>query len=208
MAKPEWGTKRICPSCGTRYYDLLRDPVVCPKCATPFDPEAFLKSRRAPPRDAGREGAGARRRRRDRCRGRETEEETDVEAADEEGGGGAARRSRGGGRGTDRGRLRTRRGRGRHGRGHRRMSRRRSPEPAGLAAGEGSETSAKEIAARIFPLWRRPGLPIFPARAPGGPHTAASGPREIKRYGAIAQLGERYNGIVEVTGSIPLGSTN
>ena len=26
--------------------------------------------------------------------------------------------------------------------------------------------------------------------------------------GALAQLGERYNGIVEVRGSIPLGSTN
>ncbi|MBV8133897.1 MAG: TIGR02300 family protein [Alphaproteobacteria bacterium] len=49
MAKPEWGTKRICPSCGTRYYDLLREPVICPKCSTPYDPEAFLKSRRARP---------------------------------------------------------------------------------------------------------------------------------------------------------------
>ena len=49
MAKPEWGMKRICPSCGTRYYDLLRDPVVCPKCSTPFDPEAFLKARRSRP---------------------------------------------------------------------------------------------------------------------------------------------------------------
>src|SRR5690242_6347714 len=49
VAKPEWGTKRICPSCGTRYYDLLRKPVHCPKCSTPFDPEAFLKSRRARP---------------------------------------------------------------------------------------------------------------------------------------------------------------
>ena len=49
MAKPEWGTKRICPSCGARYYDLMRDPVVCPKCSTPFDPEAFLKARRARP---------------------------------------------------------------------------------------------------------------------------------------------------------------
>jgi hypothetical protein len=28
------------------------------------------------------------------------------------------------------------------------------------------------------------------------------------KCGAIAQLGERYNGIVEVTGSIPVGSTN
>ena len=34
---------------------------------------------------------------------------------------------------------------------------------------------------------------------------AARGGGEI---GAIAQLGERYNGIVEVTGSIPVGSTN
>ena len=49
MAKPEWGTKRICPSCGTRYYDLTRRPVVCPRCSTPFDPEAFLKSRRTRP---------------------------------------------------------------------------------------------------------------------------------------------------------------
>ena len=32
---------------------------------------------------------------------------------------------------------------------------------------------------------------------------------EMRRlWGAIAQLGERYNGIVEVSGSIPLSSTN
>ena len=49
MAKPEWGTKRICPNCGTRYYDLLHDPITCPKCQTMFDPEAFLKARRARP---------------------------------------------------------------------------------------------------------------------------------------------------------------
>ena len=49
MAKREWGNKRICPSCGARYYDLLREPVICPKCSTPFDPEAFLRARRARP---------------------------------------------------------------------------------------------------------------------------------------------------------------
>ena len=49
LAKPEWGIKRICPSCGARYYDLLRKPVICPKCSTPYDPEAFLKSRRTRP---------------------------------------------------------------------------------------------------------------------------------------------------------------
>ena len=49
MAKPEWGTKRICPSCGTRYYDLMHDPIICPKCQTPFDPEALLRARRTRP---------------------------------------------------------------------------------------------------------------------------------------------------------------
>jgi len=52
VVKPEWGSKRICPSCGTRYYDLLREPVICPKCATPFDAEAFLRSRRTRPAPA------------------------------------------------------------------------------------------------------------------------------------------------------------
>lgn len=46
MAKPEWGTKRICQSCGARFYDLLRNPVVCPKCGTEFDPEALLRNRK------------------------------------------------------------------------------------------------------------------------------------------------------------------
>src|SRR5207302_10745069 len=62
VPKPEWGSKRICPSCGTRYYDLLREPVICPKCATPFDAEAFLKSRRtrpAPPVEKELEPVGA-----------------------------------------------------------------------------------------------------------------------------------------------------
>ena len=38
-----------------------------------------------------------------------------------------------------------------------------------------------------------------------GPDKVAS---QRRRDGAIAQLGERYNGIVEVGGSIPPGSTN
>ncbi|MBA4050305.1 MAG: TIGR02300 family protein, partial [Erythrobacter sp.] len=25
MAKPEWGTKRTCPKCGTRFYDLGKE---------------------------------------------------------------------------------------------------------------------------------------------------------------------------------------
>ncbi len=34
MAKPELGLKRICVSCGTRFYDLTKAPAVCPKCGT------------------------------------------------------------------------------------------------------------------------------------------------------------------------------
>ena len=46
MAKPEWGQKRICQNCGARFYDLNRSPIVCPKCETEFDPEAWMRSRR------------------------------------------------------------------------------------------------------------------------------------------------------------------
>ncbi len=49
MVKAEWGLKRICPNCGTRYYDFRKDPPTCPACGTVYDPEALLKSRRARP---------------------------------------------------------------------------------------------------------------------------------------------------------------
>lgn len=53
MAKPEWGIRRICQSCSAPFYDLRRDPIVCPKCEAVFDPESVLKSRRkGPPSDA------------------------------------------------------------------------------------------------------------------------------------------------------------
>ena len=40
MAKPEWGTKRICQSCGAKFYDFNRSPIVCPACGATFEPEA------------------------------------------------------------------------------------------------------------------------------------------------------------------------
>jgi len=30
MPKEEWGTKRVCPTTGKRFYDLGRDPIVSP----------------------------------------------------------------------------------------------------------------------------------------------------------------------------------
>jgi uncharacterized protein (TIGR02300 family) len=32
VAKPELGTKRLCTNCGAKFYDLSKDPIVCPKC--------------------------------------------------------------------------------------------------------------------------------------------------------------------------------
>ena len=34
MVKPELGTKRVCVSCGAKFYDLGKSPAVCPKCGT------------------------------------------------------------------------------------------------------------------------------------------------------------------------------
>ena len=46
MVKPEWGTKRTCPKCSTRFYDLgNEDPVHCINCGTEWMPEPVLKSK-------------------------------------------------------------------------------------------------------------------------------------------------------------------
>jgi uncharacterized protein (TIGR02300 family) len=37
VAKPELGTKRLCGSCAAKFYDLGKDPIVCPKCGTVFE---------------------------------------------------------------------------------------------------------------------------------------------------------------------------
>ncbi len=36
MAKPELGAKHQCQACGAKFFDLNRDPIVCPKCGTVF----------------------------------------------------------------------------------------------------------------------------------------------------------------------------
>ena len=37
MAKPELGTKRLCASCGVKFYDLNKDPIHCPKCGVVYE---------------------------------------------------------------------------------------------------------------------------------------------------------------------------
>jgi len=41
MPKDEWGVKRVCPSCATRFYDLQRDPMTCPACGNSFSLESL-----------------------------------------------------------------------------------------------------------------------------------------------------------------------
>ena len=57
MVKPELGTKRVCVSCGARFYDLNHQPAICPKCSTeqPGDqprirrmPASLMEERRRP----------------------------------------------------------------------------------------------------------------------------------------------------------------
>jgi uncharacterized protein (TIGR02300 family) len=41
VAKPDLGTKRLCASCGAKFYDLGKDPIICPKCETVFHPVVY-----------------------------------------------------------------------------------------------------------------------------------------------------------------------
>lgn len=50
MVKPEWGTKRSCPKCGTRFYDLGNEmPITCIECGEAWHPEPVLKSKQPIP---------------------------------------------------------------------------------------------------------------------------------------------------------------
>ncbi len=61
MANPELGTKRLCTSCGAKFYDLNKDPIHCPKCGglyevvvatRPVRPAGPVTARRPVPKEA------------------------------------------------------------------------------------------------------------------------------------------------------------
>lgn len=60
MVKPELGTKRDCPSCGTKFYDLNKNPVACPKCSHEFVPDLAVKIKRAKTPEKQKEKPAAR----------------------------------------------------------------------------------------------------------------------------------------------------
>jgi uncharacterized protein (TIGR02300 family) len=55
VANPALGTKRICSGCTAKFYDLGKDPIVCPTCDTVFvipKPEPARGGRKYAPRSA------------------------------------------------------------------------------------------------------------------------------------------------------------
>ncbi len=45
MIDKNLGTKRLCPACHAKFYDLNKSPAVCPKCGEEFVPKPILPSR-------------------------------------------------------------------------------------------------------------------------------------------------------------------
>ena len=43
MVNPKWGIKRTCNNCATKFYDLLKEKIVCPVCGTVYNSEAKSK---------------------------------------------------------------------------------------------------------------------------------------------------------------------
>ena len=46
MAKADLGIKLACLSCGMKFYDFNRTPIICPGCSTEFNLENLLTSRK------------------------------------------------------------------------------------------------------------------------------------------------------------------
>ena len=60
VVKAELGTKRTCPSCAARFYDLLKNPIVCPKCGVTFIAATLLPSKSDMPAAAAQAAARSR----------------------------------------------------------------------------------------------------------------------------------------------------
>ena len=198
MAKPELGTKRICPETGRKFYDLNKEPMISPYTGkvVPVDAArpARGRSRRPPP-------APRRRSRRSPCpspprpNSSRSKRPTLRPQAREEAGRGPGGRDRGR-RGRDRRdprRRRLHRGAGGRRRRRDRHHRRRYRERGGRLTGDRGRRSD---------MSRSNAVPVL--KSDSDPLTS------IVRHliGAIAQLGERLNGIQEVGGSTPPGSTS
>jgi len=57
VSKADWGVKRLCQSCGAKFYDMNKDPIACPSCGTTFDPESQRSKRSRPSAKAAKPAA-------------------------------------------------------------------------------------------------------------------------------------------------------
>lgn len=46
MIKLEWGLKRQCLGCSTRFYDLRKSPIICPECGDEYIIQGISKSKK------------------------------------------------------------------------------------------------------------------------------------------------------------------
>jgi len=79
MPKEEWGVKRLCPHCASRFYDLQRDPMTCPECGHTFTADSLIVGRG---RSMIAEKAAVRDR--DRLRAAESDDLVDEEVLEDE----------------------------------------------------------------------------------------------------------------------------
>ena len=47
MAESKLGIKRVCPKCEAKFYDLKRNPAICPKCGYEYDALVVLRPQRS-----------------------------------------------------------------------------------------------------------------------------------------------------------------
>lgn len=59
VVDPALGTKRTCPNCAARFYDLGKDPIECPACEATFIAEPILPSKQDQPAPEAAEAAPA-----------------------------------------------------------------------------------------------------------------------------------------------------
>ena len=51
MVKESWGKKRTCPKCDNRFYDLNKDPLICPNCEHTFSLESIMEVFKKSPKE-------------------------------------------------------------------------------------------------------------------------------------------------------------
>ena len=75
MPKADLGTKHTCESCGAKFYDMKKQPAVCPSCGTTVELETKRKTRAPKPEEPAKRKPAV-------VKDEESEEEVDDEIED------------------------------------------------------------------------------------------------------------------------------